>query len=146
MRANVYLCISVNLDFEDIKNGLPGNRSIGHQQSGYSVALDSVNVKSGKYAIAIEFTENTIDYHAFTFRLPHNYDGKKITLSGYIKTEILFNVTNFSLIPFCCKKTFFHFMRLENSSFLYSFAARRFKLCNDLSFCLSFFCPVLPSA
>jgi C-terminal processing protease CtpA/Prc len=79
---------NLNLDFEDIKNGLPGNWSIDNQQPGYSVSLDSVNVKSGKYAIAIAFTGgDTSDYQAFTFKLPNNYDGEKITLSGYIKTE-----------------------------------------------------------
>jgi C-terminal processing protease CtpA/Prc len=82
---------NLNLSFEDIENGLPKNWTINHQYPGYSVALDSVNVTSGKYAIAMEFTGDITDYHGFTLQLPHNYEGEKITLSGYIKTE---NVTD----------------------------------------------------
>lgn len=78
---------NMNLSFDEIKNGWPISWSIYHQQPGYSVSLDSVNAKSGKYAMAIEFTGSTINFQALTFTLPHNYDGKKITLSGYIKTD-----------------------------------------------------------
>lgn len=82
---------ALNLNFEDIKDKLPINWFILHHQIGFSVTLDSSNVKSGKYAIAMEFTGDIVDYRAFTYKLPHHYDGKKITLSGYIKTE---NVTD----------------------------------------------------
>lgn len=82
---------SFNLDFEDIENGLPRKWSVEHKQYANTVSLDSINVKSGKYAIAIELTEETKDFQAFTFKLPYNYDGKTITLSGHIKTE---NVTD----------------------------------------------------
>ncbi len=82
---------NLNLNFEDIENGLPRNWSIDHQHPDYSVSLDSVNAKSGKYAIAMEFTGEITDYNGFILKLPYNYDGEKITLSGYIKTE---NVTN----------------------------------------------------
>jgi len=82
---------TLNLDFENIKDGLPINWFILHHQTGFSVTLDPTNAKSGKYAIAMEFTGDIVDYHAFTFKLPHHYDGEEITLSGYIKTE---NVTD----------------------------------------------------
>ena len=81
----------LNLDFEDIENGLPKGWSSFHQEADFSVSLDSINVKSGKYAIAMEFTGDIVNYHGFTIKLPHYYDGGKITLSGYVKTE---NVTD----------------------------------------------------
>ena len=41
--------------------------------------------------MVINFTGNTVDDQRIEFALPDNYNGKKITLSGYIKTE---NVTD----------------------------------------------------
>lgn len=82
---------NLNLDFEEVEQGMPKGWSLSHQGTGFSVALDSMNVKSGKYAIAMEFAGDIVDYHAFTLKLPLCYDGNKITLSGYIKTE---NVTD----------------------------------------------------
>jgi C-terminal processing protease CtpA/Prc len=78
-----------NLDFEKIENGFPANwdSKILGDTLNYTISLDSTTVKSGKYAIAIEFKGNSVDFRAITFILPKNYDGKKITLSGYIKTE-----------------------------------------------------------
>lgn len=81
----------LNLDFEVIENGLPRDWSYDLRQPGFSVSLDSVDVVSGKYAIAMEFTGNIVDYHAFTYRLPDTYAGDTITLSAFMKTE---NVTD----------------------------------------------------
>jgi hypothetical protein len=78
---------NMNLNFEEVKDGWPINWSVYHQQPNYSVSLDSVNIKSGKYAASIEFTGNTINFQVLNFSLPHNYNGRKITLSAYIKTE-----------------------------------------------------------
>lgn len=83
--------LNINLNFEDVKNEWPVKWSIYHQQPNYSVSLDSVNVKSGKYAMAVEFIGSISNFQILTFVLPHNYDGKKIILSGYIKTK---NVTD----------------------------------------------------
>jgi len=79
----------LNLNFENIQDGKPQGWFIYYQPN-YSVSLDSVIVKSGKYSIAIESTGDHIGNQPITLILPENYDGKQITLSGYIKTE---NVT-----------------------------------------------------
>ncbi len=80
----------LNLDFETLQNGkLTGWNDFEH--SDYTLSLDSINVKSGKYAASIEFKEGNPTFKAWSFQLPNNYSGKKITLTGYIKTE---NVTN----------------------------------------------------
>jgi C-terminal processing protease CtpA/Prc len=78
-----------NLDFETQVKGIPiyWNNFGG---SNYQLGLDSSVVQNGKYAASIEYKNGDVDYKALSFNLPDNYVGKKITLSGYIKTE---NVT-----------------------------------------------------
>jgi len=80
----------LNLDFENVQNGKPTVWQI-HPKKNYTVSLDSVNVKSGKYSIAIEFTGDSVSFKPILIALPDIYEGKSITLSGYIKTE---NVTD----------------------------------------------------
>jgi C-terminal processing protease CtpA/Prc len=75
------------LSFEVVESGMPQGWLI-RTQPGYSVSLDSQNVKSGKYAIVMETTgeyRNAAQSVALVF--PNNDGGRKITLSGYIKTE-----------------------------------------------------------
>lgn len=80
----------LNFDFEVAENGSPvGWNNFG--SSNYTLTLDSVNVKSGKYSASIEFKDGNPDFKAWAFTIPDNYAGKKITLKGYIKTE---NVTD----------------------------------------------------
>ncbi|GHT84493.1 hypothetical protein FACS18947_2020 [Bacteroidia bacterium] len=80
-----------NLDFEKLENGFPIGWEVGVDSTHYAVYLDSTEAKKGKYSIVIDFQENRINYNYLQFTLPNNYDGNKITLSGYIKTE---NVTD----------------------------------------------------
>ena len=80
----------LNLGFEDVQNGAPKGWYI-YSQKNYSVSLDSLTVKSGKYSINIESTGDSVLFQPVTLVLPNNYAGKQITLSGYIKTE---NVTD----------------------------------------------------
>lgn len=77
----------LNLDFELTEKGMPsGWNNFG--SSGYKLSIDSLHKKSGKYAASIELSEGIApDFKALAFTLPNNYAGKKITLSGYIKTE-----------------------------------------------------------
>ncbi len=76
----------LNFDFERVENGMPIGLNIS-ANSDYVTYLDSVNVKSGKYAVVIEYKGETPAFKAVSFTLPKNYGGKQITLSGYIKTE-----------------------------------------------------------
>lgn len=80
----------LNFDFEIVENGNPvGWDKFG--SSNYILAVDSTIVKRGKYAASIEFKEGSPEFKAWAFTIPDNFDGKKITLAGYIKTE---NVTD----------------------------------------------------
>ena len=78
-----------NLDFEIVENSLPVNwyGTTSGDTVNYNFYLDSIHVKSGKYAAAMEFIGDSVNSQNISFTLPNNYDGKKITLSGYIKTE-----------------------------------------------------------
>jgi len=84
---NIENGLKLNLSFEDIESGKPKNWAEFQRQPNYTISLDSINVRSGKYAIAIEFTGDSAYFQAVQFVLPNNYEGKRITLSGYIKTE-----------------------------------------------------------
>jgi C-terminal processing protease CtpA/Prc len=75
---------SFNFGFEEVENGIPSSWS-SFGSDDYKVGLDSLCVKSGKYSAFIECNGGN-GYKALQFVLP-NYTGKKITLSGYIKTE-----------------------------------------------------------
>lgn len=80
----------LNFDFEIAEKGSPaGWNNFGSPN--YILALDSTSIKSGKYSASIEFKEGNPDFKAWAFTIPDNYAGKKITLTGYIKTE---NVTD----------------------------------------------------
>ena len=48
-------------------------------------------MQNGKYAASIEFKEGKPTFKAWSFKIPNNYAGKEITLTGYIRTE---NVTD----------------------------------------------------
>ena len=80
----------LNLDFETLENG----KLIGwndFERSDYTLSLDSINVQNGKYSASVEFKEGKPAFKAWSFKIPNNYAGKNITLTGYIRTE---NVTN----------------------------------------------------
>lgn len=76
----------LNFDIENIENGKPiGWSSFGNEK--YLIEIDSTIVHGGKNSLSITNTSDLIDYRAWSFSLPNNYYGKKIKLSGYLKTE-----------------------------------------------------------
>ncbi len=76
----------LNLDFEQIGNANPIGW-LAYGSSNYNLGLDATTGKTGKYSAFIEYTAGETDYKAWGFALPENYEGKRITLSGFIKTE-----------------------------------------------------------
>ena len=76
----------LNLSFEEWTKGKPTGWKY-YLQPNYSISLDSKIVKSEKYAIAIEFKGGSASFQEVMCSLPNNYDGRKISLSGYIRTE-----------------------------------------------------------
>ena len=81
---------ALNLDFEETENDFPKKwQSFG--SADYTIDIDSSQAQNGKLSAVIESHGNKSDFKALAIYLPHNYDGKIIRLSGYIKTE---NITN----------------------------------------------------
>jgi hypothetical protein len=75
-----------NLGFENVENEMPINWHANGNEK-YKFTLDSTIVKSGKYSAAIEFKDGMPQFGVWGLIIHENYDGKRITLSGYIKTE-----------------------------------------------------------
>lgn len=78
-----------NFDFETIEKEMPKGWTF-MENSNYALSVDTENSKKGNYAATIEYKKGSGDIGAWSFVIPNSYPGKKITLTGYIKTE---NVT-----------------------------------------------------
>jgi hypothetical protein len=85
-----------NLDFETVEWKRPVDWKIiagsGYDfesvewniaSSGYKIIADSLIRQNGKYSVSVKYERDG----QLTYQLPNYYKGKKITLSGYIKTE-----------------------------------------------------------
>jgi SagB-type dehydrogenase family enzyme len=79
-----------NFGFEKTGENKPLNwENFG--SSKYTLSIDSSIKVKGKYSAVIEYNGTSPDFKAWAFIIPANYKGKKIKLTGYIKTE---NVTD----------------------------------------------------
>lgn len=79
-----------NLSFETTKS----NKAIGWDNFGssvYKIGIDSTIAQKGKKSATISYSGDSPDYQALSYSIPANYQGKKIKLTGFIKTE---NVTD----------------------------------------------------
>jgi len=80
----------LNLDFEQIKNGRPMGWGVT-SNSQYTGQLDSNIFQHGKYAVSLTYLAGEGGFGSINMTIPYSYPGKKITLSGYLKTE---NISN----------------------------------------------------
>ncbi|MDR2586280.1 MAG: peptidase S41 [Prevotellaceae bacterium] len=78
--------MALNLDFEVVEKGIPKGWDVYKQPDNSSISLDTKCVKSGKYSVAIEYTNNSNVYQSISLAIPNIYDGEIVTLTGYIKT------------------------------------------------------------
>ncbi len=75
-----------NLDFEIVEQGQAKDwQNFGNGK--YILKLDTTVSKSGKNSGYIEFTDGTAGFKAWAYNIPAIYQGDKIKLTGYIKTE-----------------------------------------------------------
>ncbi len=75
-----------NFDFEKVAQDKPQYwDSFG--SSDYTITLDSTVKHAGKYAMCINSPKGVADYKASSYTFADSYNGKKMTLSGYMKTE-----------------------------------------------------------
>ncbi|ETN94648.1 erythromycin esterase family protein [Zhouia amylolytica] len=78
-----------NLDFEILDKGaVKGWEDFGRGL--YKIGIDSIVTQKGKYATTIEFDKDSTGFRAWSYAIPARYNGSKIKLTGYIKTQ---NVT-----------------------------------------------------
>ncbi len=76
-----------NLDFEVIDGSIAkGWKNFGNTDD-YSLKLDSELSYRGDHSGAIHFTGKTTGFAAWAYTIPAQYQGQKITLRGYVKTE-----------------------------------------------------------
>ncbi len=75
-----------NLDFEIIENGKAKHwKESGQGQ--YKVHFDQNIKQHGDVSASIESIGESSGYKALSYKIPANFGGKKIKISGYIKTE-----------------------------------------------------------
>lgn len=86
LAQKTHLPLNLNLDFEQLNKGIPLNWNLSLNNK-YESKIDSINVQKGKYSISIKHKEGSGGFGLFSLTIPLSYPGKKITLSGYIKTE-----------------------------------------------------------
>lgn len=75
-----------NLDFETLENEVAKDWEI-FGNGKHKVSFDRTISQHGKVSGSIESVELSEDFKALSFSIPANYGGKKIKLTGYIKTE-----------------------------------------------------------
>lgn len=76
-----------NLDFEQVENGRLLQWK-DFENGNYILLLDSLNPRSGKYSGFIECTpDDVVGYRVYALEMPANYEGKELTLTGYVRTE-----------------------------------------------------------
>jgi C-terminal processing protease CtpA/Prc len=90
LSLHAYSQTKFNGDFETLDTGKPKGWILSFdsaQARAYRVTLDSNDRQSGKYSLSIENINNGADYGATVYAIRELYEGKNITLTGYIKTE-----------------------------------------------------------
>jgi C-terminal processing protease CtpA/Prc len=75
-----------NLDFEKLEDGFPKYLQVFGSRE-YAVSVDSLIKYRGNHSVSISSPEVGTGFRALAFALPHSYDGQRITLSGYVRTE-----------------------------------------------------------
>jgi YesN/AraC family two-component response regulator len=82
-----------NFDFEKVKGNFPKDWW-SYKVDNYNVALERYEVYQGKYALCISSNKNyvkseeTASYQPVVHRsVPYNFEGSRIKVTGYIKTE-----------------------------------------------------------
>src|SRR5690606_2893174 len=59
----------------------------------YKVFPDSIHKMSGKYSVSVKYVSDEGKFGSIINQFPNKYNGKKITLEGYIKTKEEKNLT-----------------------------------------------------
>jgi len=79
-----------NFDFEKTDSGTVTSLGVFGSEE-YKLIIDTINVQSGSKAVQIQSADVEGGYKAISYTIPAVYQGSKVKLTGYIKTE---NVTD----------------------------------------------------
>lgn len=81
---------SHNLDFEILENNKAQDWNV-FGNGDYKISYDKTIYQNGNVSAVIESTGDNVQFNALAYNIPATFGGKKIKLTGYIKTE---NVSN----------------------------------------------------
>jgi len=76
-----------NLDFENIEGLSPKGWTTFGDADNYVHSVDDKVVQSGKHSVSLEYSGDKTGFKAWSYTIPAKYQGYKITLRGYVKTE-----------------------------------------------------------
>ncbi|WP_242203412.1 S41 family peptidase [Aestuariivivens insulae] len=77
---------NLNLDFEILEDGKAKNWSV-FGDGDYSISYEQLISKSGNICASIKSNSQNVEFNALSYKIPADFGGKKIKLTGYIKTE-----------------------------------------------------------
>ena len=78
--------LATNLDFEQVQDSsFVGMSAFGSED--FKISVDQKVVHSGKHAVRIQYAGDSGQFRALSFNIPSVFKGRKIKLTGYIKTE-----------------------------------------------------------
>jgi C-terminal processing protease CtpA/Prc len=77
----------LNLDFENIESKLPKGWNNFGDSANYAHSIDKELFQSDKYSVSLEFKGDKAGFRAWSYTIPAKYQGNKVTLKGFIKTE-----------------------------------------------------------
>lgn len=77
----------LNLDFENIEGMSAKGWSNFGDANNYAHSIDKEVFQSGKHSVSLEFKGDKSGFRAWSYTVPAKYQGNKITLKGFIKTE-----------------------------------------------------------
>ncbi|MEM5539345.1 S41 family peptidase [Olleya sp. AS48] len=87
---SMYAQDSLNFDFEILKEKeAVGWSSFGNKE--YNIVYDTAISQNGVTSASIEGNGNTDEFRVLTYTIPADFGGKKIKLTGYLKTENIVN-------------------------------------------------------
>ena len=75
-----------NLDFEILEDGKAKNWNV-FGKGDYKVTYVETEAQHGKTCALIESTGSNIEFNALAFNIPADFGGKRMKLTGYVKTE-----------------------------------------------------------
>ncbi len=75
-----------NLDFETLENDTAKGWEV-FGTGNHKIIFDTIAAQNGSISGAIESVDEKEDFKALSFKIPSDFSGKRIKLSGYVKTE-----------------------------------------------------------